>query len=267
MECKLKNRTDILSNYLTDELSEEEAKAFEEHYFQCEICFRELKAAEDAMNLIKEEGPPVLGAGKPSRKNLRSIFQKLTFPNLSAPKRWGIAAVAAIVLIFLITSIYQKDQKIFNDKIISQDKKPPAEMDSVNESQEKPEPEKNIFAELTGPAFEPNPYMEEWITENTRSGSERIDTVFTPKIGEQFNNERITFKWAVPERDKEPVSLKVMNNIEKEIFKSIPDTSQLPLLIVTVKPDVLKESGLYYWRIEDEDEVLCVGKFYFLKMQ
>ena len=59
MECKIKNRHELISNYLLGELPEDEVKAFEEHYFQCETCFKELKIAEDAVNLIEKDGKAI----------------------------------------------------------------------------------------------------------------------------------------------------------------------------------------------------------------
>ena len=47
MECNLKNRQELMQRYITGELSEGDAKEFEEHYFQCEVCFKELRAMED----------------------------------------------------------------------------------------------------------------------------------------------------------------------------------------------------------------------------
>lgn len=56
MKCDLINRESLISKYLMNELSEDENLKFEEHYFKCEECFNELKAAEETLNLIKDEG-------------------------------------------------------------------------------------------------------------------------------------------------------------------------------------------------------------------
>ena len=86
MECNLKNRSELIADYLMGNLSEDKAKAFEEHYFQCEICFNELKAAEDAIKLIKQEGPEILETSSgidsksKSSKNYKSFLSKLFFP-------------------------------------------------------------------------------------------------------------------------------------------------------------------------------------------
>ena len=257
MECNLKNRNEIITNYLMGELSEDEAKVFEEHYFQCEACFEELKAAEQAVNLIKQEGHLILNKKSSANK-------KFFLPVLSSPLRWGIAFAASVAaLIFLIIFINRNDQEIFDDKITSGDKKSLEEKDSLNESGKYPTKDEGFIAELTGPAFESNVYLEEWITENVRSGNDILDTVFSPLIGKKFYDEEIAFKWNMT-LNKE-VSLKILTNQEKEIFNATPKQTQYLLSTIEVNPGVIKQPGLYYWRIEDENEVLYVGKFYFLK--
>ena len=59
MKCKLKNRHELISDYLMGELPEDEARAFEEHYFHCETCFKELKNAEDAITIIAKDGKTI----------------------------------------------------------------------------------------------------------------------------------------------------------------------------------------------------------------
>jgi anti-sigma factor RsiW len=54
MECNLLNRDELISAYLTGELPDDDMRIFEEHYFQCYTCFRELKIAEDAATIIRE---------------------------------------------------------------------------------------------------------------------------------------------------------------------------------------------------------------------
>jgi len=277
MECKIKDRHKLISDYLIGELPDDDAKVFEEHYFQCETCFKELKIAEDAINIIAKEGTTIFEpeAHQPlaetddessKHKSFGNITRRFTFPGISSPTRWGIAlvTVAAVVAIFLIIFINRDDQQVSADKIISRDE------ESQNDFQEPQLPneeaisdEKDVLAELTGPAFKPQPYLEEWINENVRSGSEIIDTVFSPFVGEKFYNKEIIFKWKM--NNDKPASFKILSNVEQEIFIASPEQSQNLISTILVDPNVFKQSGLYYWRIEDENEVLYVGKFYFLK--
>lgn len=230
MKCDIKNREQWISGYLTGSLTNKEIADFEEHYFQCDTCFKALRVAEDAMGLIENEGPALW----PSRENWLSTFISANKEKLAVlgKRRWRIpiAAVGAAFVIFIVI-------------IISLDNK------GINQ--------------FSGPTFEPQPYLEQWISDNTRSGGQKLEVVISPQIGKEYENEEIVFQWKMIERI--PVTLKIMNNLEKEVFNSSADLTQFPDFKLIVVAKTLKESGLYYWKIEDENDVLFVGKFYFLK--
>ena len=280
MECKIKNRHKLIFDYLMEELPEDEARAFEEHYFQCETCFKELKISEDAVKLIAKDGKAIFEpeAHQPlaetegksyENKESRNIIHKLIFPGLSLPKRWEIAfaAVAVIVLVLFLT--FRNDREVLNEKVISKGEEtfPEGQNDSLTKDTktEKDNSQiKNDVAELTGPSFKPVPYLEEWISENVRSQNDVIDKIFSPVIGEKFYDSKITFQWKM-NKASTGIIIKIMNNLEKEIYSSTLGNSQTSEYKVQTDSEIFKQSGLYYWRIEDENEVLFVGKFYFLK--
>ena len=270
MECKLKNRNELITRYLFGELPEDETKNFEEHYFQCKTCFKELKIAEDAINIIAKDGKAILNSGKSyENKDSRNIIHKLIFPGLSLPKRWGIAFAALAVIVLVLFLTFRNDREVLNEKVISKGEEtfPEGQNDSLTKDTitEKDKSQiKNEFAELTGPSFKPAPYLEEWIGENIRSQNDIIDTVFSPAIGEKFYDRKITFQWKMKETSA-GITLKILNNLEKEIYTSVLDNNQSPEFTAQANPEIFNQSGLYYWRIENENEVLYVGKFYFLK--
>ncbi|RQW03957.1 MAG: hypothetical protein EH225_06440, partial [Calditrichaeota bacterium] len=170
MKCNLKNRSELIADYLAGQLPEEQAKAFEEHYFQCEICFRDLQVAEDALNMIEKEGAEAFTDTESSRENILQFLSfKIRKLNFSRKQSWGatIAAVtaAAVIFVIIITS----------------------------------HPDKPGSPVLSGPTFRPDPYREEWITESTRSRGERLDAVYSPEIGAKFQNEEVVFQWKMRE--------------------------------------------------------------------
>lgn len=59
MECRLKNRDEWIAKYLNRELSDAKVKKFQEHFFNCDICFEELRFKQDALELIKAEGDAI----------------------------------------------------------------------------------------------------------------------------------------------------------------------------------------------------------------
>lgn len=278
MECELKNRNELITSYLLGEISDTEAKVFEEHYFQCDICFKELRIAEDALKLIVKDGKTILEpevhqslteseSKSYEKKDLKNNISKLIFPELSTPFRWGIAFTSIVVLAIIFFFLFQEKQSTINEKVITNNEESIPEnqdditADTLNKQVE--QQNKNDFAELTGPEFKPMPYFEEWIIENVRSQNNPVVSVFSPTLGEKYYNREIIFNWKM-NKPSNGIVIKIINNLEKEIYTSALD-GHLTEFTIKGTPEILKQSGLYYWRIEDENDVLFIGKFYFLK--
>ncbi len=60
MQCAKKNRNELIEDYLAGGLSNKEKEAFEEHFFDCNICFQELRLRQEVVDLIKAEGNSIL---------------------------------------------------------------------------------------------------------------------------------------------------------------------------------------------------------------
>lgn len=262
MKCNLENREDLISKYLMNELSNEESLHFEEHYFACEVCFNELKTAEQALSLVGKEGKTAFEVKKQNSKNIFSFI-----PSFSTTAKIGFS-FAALILLFVLYSVFNnKSDKIKNEqKIFSQEKeKSEQKIDSLKTEPEKQIKQKdNLIAELSGLEFESNPYYEEWINENVRSDNNIIERVIAPKNDKKFYDD-ITFKWIM--KEQVPVLLSVLKNSEERIFLNEVENGGSTEIIKSVSKNIFKKSGLYYWRIETENEVLYVGKFYFFKRQ
>lgn len=251
MHCNLKNREELISRYISGDLPENEAKAFEEHFFGCELCFSQLKAADDALNIIKQEGRSAFHSEK-------SLEKSNNFLELFSPKRivFAAAVVTALFLVYILSGPVEKNINDEELKIVEKD----SEEENENITQKDFEKsEEKVFADLSGPAFEPNPYIEEWITDNLRSEN-NIDTIISPLMNDTLSG-KINFKWRMI--DEGEVFLKIITNNEEIIFSS--DQMNSKLNEVEVNEEIFNSSGLYYWRLEDENEVLYIGKFYFIK--
>lgn len=262
MKCNLENREDLISKYLMNELSDEESLHFEEHYFTCEVCFSELKTAEQALSLVAKEGRTAFEVKKQNSKNIFSFI-----PAFSTTAKIGFS-FAVFILLFVLYSVFNnKSDEIKNEqKIFSQEKENSEQkIDSLKKEPEKQiKQEENLIAELSGPDFELNLYYEEWINENIRSGNNIIEKVIAPKNDKKFYDD-ITFKWIM--KEQVPVLLSVLKNSEEKIFLTEVDNGESTEVSKSVSKNIFKKSGLYYWRIENENEVLYVGKFYFFKRQ
>ncbi len=270
MKCDLINRESIISRYLLNELSEDENLKFEEHYFKCEECFNELKAAEEALNLIKDEGSTLFQKTRKIKKESAKSFIDKILSGFVNPVRMGIA-FATMAVVFVLLYVFYNLSSNKTAPIIADDgrdsikqmvEQKPLQPENEKIQQEK---ESELLANLTGPEFNPSPYYEEWINENVRSGNILIDKVISPKNTDKYLNQPVLFKWLM--RENIPVNLVIMNNDDDIIFSTKVAADNFPEYSISVKESDLKNSGLYYWRIEDEIEVLYLGKFYFLKKQ
>ena len=261
MKCKLENREDLVSQYLMNELSDEESLKFEEHYFKCENCFKELKSAEDALNIIAEEGSAAF-----EKIKTQSAKSNLSFiPSFSFPVKIGFTFAALVVffgLYFILKNNSLND--LSKQNIVTQNQDNQIQIvDSLKSDEEKPiKKDENLLAELSGAEFKENAYYEEWINENVRSGNNLIERVIAPKNRIKTYDD-LTFKWVMKESAK--IQLSILDNLEEKIYSVNISKDDFPEITQKVSVDNFKKSGLYYWRIEDENEVLFVGKFYYIK--
>ncbi|NWF90885.1 MAG: zf-HC2 domain-containing protein [Ignavibacteriaceae bacterium] len=260
MKCNLESREDLISKYLMNELSDEESLHFEEHYFTCKICFDELKAAEQALSIVTKEGNNAFEVK--GEKTKGSIFSLI--PTFSTTAKIGFAFASLILLFVLYSVLNNKPDEVKNDqKIISlEEEKSEQKIDtSKTEADKQIKQEENLIAELSGPEFTPNPYYEEWINENVRSDNV-IEKVIEPANDKKLYDD-VNFRWIMKEHT--PVLLSVLKNSEEKIFSAEINPQEHSEIVKTVSKATFRKSGLYYWRIEDENEVLYVGKFYFMK--
>lgn len=261
MKCNLENRESLISKYLLNELSDDERLIFEEHYFGCEQCFKELKTAEEALGFIKLEGKS-LKETQPKKNILDKIFG-----SSSNSLKWAVGFASVIILLIIGYSIFKTTPVNKTEEIIIG-----AEKDSLqNIAEEKIKSEdsnniikepQNLIAELSGPSFKSNLYYEEWINENVRSSNNIVEKVLSPAVGDTITKASILFNFILKENI--PVRLIVLDNLENEV-KSIQlnQTESLKYQFRMNASDL--KSGLYYWKMEDEREVLFIGKFYLVK--
>ncbi len=107
--------------------------------------------------------------------------------------------------------------------------------------------DKSSTKDLLAANFEPSSNLEDLVQNEFRSTS--IEAL-SPVVGKVVS-QPITFKWKNYEGQ---ITLKVLTNKEINIFTSSTEASSL-----TMKKSL--SPGLYYWKLETEDELLFVGKF------
>ncbi|MFA6456595.1 MAG: hypothetical protein WCW40_07220 [Bacteroidota bacterium] len=96
--------------------------------------------------------------------------------------------------------------------------------------------------------FTPSPNLDDLVQNEFRSES---ITIISPEIGATVSSP-ITFRWKSYDG---PVKIKILSNKEVTLLTSIVEANSF----VTPKPFA---PGLYYWKLEANDELLFVGKFF-----
>lgn len=89
LDCKKVEDEEIIERYLTDQLSQEEVEAFEQHYLSCERCFSELQLRHAA-------------AAELRNKTLRPAAAK----SQRIGYRWRWALAATVVVIFAVVLVF-----------------------------------------------------------------------------------------------------------------------------------------------------------------
>ena len=95
--------------------------------------------------------------------------------------------------------------------------------------------------------FTESPNLEDLVHNNFRSTS---ITVLSPIVG-KVTRQPITFQW---KNHHDPVTLKVLNNKEILITSASVNGTQWTL-------EKNLQPGLYYWKLESDEDLLYVGKF------
>ena len=284
MKCELSNREQVIEDYVTGSLSQEDIDAFDEHCFNCDLCFQELRLKEEMAALIKEEGKTIFSDYLEKQRVkgvglVRSLIDKLPRLNLEweTPQLvYATVAVGAVAVIcfFVAKSMISPDKagKILQENYLAeqQDTLEIVEQQQFAESQQpvqkqetKPlekeveEKSKDVSGgagidprQLYAENFKTSPFMEEMV--NSYSVRSYSITVLSPKIDENIKG-NILFQWE--EIQEAPIYLKLLNNQAVELHSFTPENNQL-LFTEKLKP------GLYYWKLESEDDVLFVGKFF-----
>jgi len=230
MKCQVKDRSQMIAAYLTGGLSEVEMNEFEQHYFQCEACLRELKIGQEAVNLIEREGPTGLAVHEPWWSKIRNFPAKtLSRRQWQEQPQWAFAriAIAALALLLLV-GLPLGYWKYFH-------KTPPPESYAKN--------------------FQPSARLDNLI-EQTYQSPKLLANVSPPNDA-NFDDE-ILFRWEFQEDGGKyagPLELRILNNKEDELFRFAIKNHQFRF-------DKKLPPGMYYWALLTAEEMAYLGRFY-----
>jgi hypothetical protein len=95
---------EFIDNYLFNRLSEEEREAFERHYFDCPVCFAQMKEKETLISAIKTQGHKIFQDVEQEEAQRMPLLEQITA--FLTPKQWALAtATAALLLVVALTVV------------------------------------------------------------------------------------------------------------------------------------------------------------------
>lgn len=97
--CQHESRID---DYLFNRLSEAETRKFEEHYFNCPVCFKILQEKSEMAAVIRAEGDRIfkdLNRAPEKTSRVQRLFGQLSI------RQWATAAVSAAVILFVAVGV------------------------------------------------------------------------------------------------------------------------------------------------------------------
>ncbi|KAA3633187.1 MAG: hypothetical protein DWQ02_13545 [Bacteroidetes bacterium] len=227
-----------------------------DHVESCEMCHAEIVELFSILSQIETQSQSVSGDGGKSRIiNLKPIYRLAL-----------VAAVTALAIFFYfrdnpnlqhqsVQEIAADTSSAANDNTLeiaeeNTSQKPAPNTGNPLPDQENPpisnEPEQD---QLYAANFSPSDDYEALIGTTVRSAAV---TDIAPKAGSHFNRQEIiTFSWDLEKSDLFYVT--ILNNREEIIIRQEINGSEFSTSKLTTP-------GLYYWKLENDAEILYVGK-------
>jgi len=100
-KCKCEN---LIDDYLMNKLSESEREKFEEHYFNCSLCFEKMVERDQLISVIKTKGYEIF-QGEYLAEETRRVPWYDSVISFLTPKQWALAAATAALFLVVILGI------------------------------------------------------------------------------------------------------------------------------------------------------------------
>jgi hypothetical protein len=260
MKCKLKERDEHIRRYLDDEMSDSEMTDFEEHFLNCGDCFKELRNSLQLREFVKSEGSRLFpefqesyelnekAASEPEFSGLVNFFRSVLTPGRAA---FGLFAVVILLFLFIL---YEPGSELVTDEVITYNEN---EVNNAADSADENIISNEIVTEdstgkLYAANFEESENLELLMDQNYRTSDDLL--VISPMRGDVIREE-VSFDWTYSRKGQ--LDLLILDNKEDVLFKfTLRDNG----LLFNLTGNEL-EPGLYYWKLENEDDILYMGKF------
>lgn len=215
-----------IDDYLLGKLSPAQMEAMELHYFNCEICLREMQLREKLIDHLRRPGADLPPDIIPEHPRPATAF-------FGRPLRLALYIAAAVALLLVLRWWLSSG---------------PAEPESELAVLEK-------YAELYGDNFRPALAFEERMRTDVRTVSPRIN-VLTPSNNARKEGD-LRFQWelTLPENGPTPeLALAILDNRLYPVHQFAVENGSFTLR-EPLPP------GLYYWTLDSRRETLYRGRF------
>jgi hypothetical protein len=108
MKCQIKNREKVIDDYIMGVIAKGKKELFEEHYFNCDVCFHELQLKEEAVSIIKDEGQSIFAKYLRSKTNKESQSAHINIFKLPQifPERLPALIFASVLTVITLLGSY-----------------------------------------------------------------------------------------------------------------------------------------------------------------
>lgn len=94
----------LIDDYLLGKLSEDKRAEFEEHYFNCPLCFEKTVQRDELISVIKTKGSSIFqDIQVPKEAKRPSVFESVYA--FLTPREWATAAVSAALLLIVVFGV------------------------------------------------------------------------------------------------------------------------------------------------------------------
>lgn len=254
-------KRNLIEEYLLGRLPEEEETALEEHMLQCESCREKCLQTEQVIDVLKSShaADKTLQTSTPAERHIGWLALSLKIASV-------FVLVAGIAIIYMKTNDHMgkialesnptvadtlnktREETIKHDATEDSLYKTSVQVRTSEAKDENRDDDAGVNNEWIAAAYSPSPVFEQAIRNAVRGAAIKV---IAPADSTVFSkNTTVEFNWKSPENKN--VVLLVRKNTGKLVFKQ----EVLPPYAIEVE-----HPGLYYWQLQEGDQVVYTGKF------
>ena len=97
------NYNNLIDDYLMNKLNEAKKMEFEEHYFNCQMCFEKMEERNELIAVVKDRGKTIFKEERKEEKTRVFSFDKVF--SFFSPKQWAVTTVTAALMLVIFLGV------------------------------------------------------------------------------------------------------------------------------------------------------------------